>query len=193
MVVEVVEELLVVDHLGLSVKKHGGGLSEVLTSIKPLAHAVVMETLTGVLENVYSIHDEGLSGLEKKLLGVEESLGHALDLLVVVMINLAAMVKHVADVGDGESELVDGLGGLLVGSVPEAAHGVLKVLLDGVGIRDAVTNVGHSVEVEGTHEEALNKAGDLGVVVRVVGLGGGENASGSESLEHRVKKFNYYN
>ena len=42
MVTKVKEELLVVDHLGLTVKEHGGGLSEVLASIKPLAHAVVM-------------------------------------------------------------------------------------------------------------------------------------------------------
>ena len=58
MVVEVVEELLMVDHLGLAVEKHGGGLSEVLASIKPLAHAVVVKPFTSVLETVNTIDNE---------------------------------------------------------------------------------------------------------------------------------------
>ena len=57
-VVEIVEEFLVVNHLGLSVKEHGGGLAEMLTSIEPLAHAVVVETLTSVLEDVDTVDDE---------------------------------------------------------------------------------------------------------------------------------------
>ena len=193
-VVEVEEEFLVVNHLGLSVKEHGGGLAEVLTSIDPLAHAVVMKTLTGVLEDVHTVHNEGLVGLEEDLLGVEESLSHALDLLVVVVINFAAVVEHVTDVGDGKTKLVDGLGGLLVRSIPEATHGVLEVLLDGISIGDAVSNVGHAVEVEGTDKEALNEASDLGIVMRVVSLCAGDNHSGSESTIHLLvaKNFNYY-
>ena len=58
MVTEVKEELLVVNHLGLSVKKHGGGLSEVLASIKPLGHAVVVKSFASVLENVNTIDNE---------------------------------------------------------------------------------------------------------------------------------------
>ena len=42
---------------------------------------------------------------------------------------------------DSETELVNGLGGLLVGSIPEAAHSVLEVLLNWVGISNAVTNI----------------------------------------------------
>ena len=41
-VIEIEEKLLVVDHLGLSVKDHSGGLTEVLTSIDPFAHAVIV-------------------------------------------------------------------------------------------------------------------------------------------------------
>ena len=185
MVIEVVEEFLVVDHLGLAVKEHGGSLAEVLTSIEPLAHAVIVETLTGVLEDVDTVDDKGLGGLEEDLLGMEEGLGHALDLLVVVVVDLTAVVKHVADVRHGQTELVDGLGGLLVGSVPEAAHGVVEVLLDGVGVGDAVLHVGHAVEVEGTDEETLNDTSDLGVVVSVVSLSDGCNHCDSEILEHR--------
>lgn len=183
-VIEVVEELFVVDHLGLSVEEHSGGLAEVLTSIEPLAHAVVVETLTGVLENVDTVDDEGLGGLKEELLGVEEGLSHSLDLLVVVVVDLSAVVEHVTDVGDGETKLVNSLGDLLVGSVPEAAHGVLKMLLDGVGVRNAVANVGHAVEVEGTNEETFNDASNFGVVVSVVGRSDSGDESGSESLEH---------
>ena len=190
MVIEIVEELFVVDHLGLSVEEHGGSLTEVLTSIEPLAHAVVMETFTGILEHVDTVDDERLSGLEEDLLGVKVSLSHSLDLLVVVMIDLTAMVKHVANVGDGETKLVNSFGSLLVGSVPEATHGVLEVLLDGVGVGDAVADIGHAVEVESTDEESLNKAGDLGIVVSVVSGSEGSNKCSSESsLEHLIKSF----
>ena len=188
-VIKVVEELFVVDHLGLSVKKHGGGLAEVLTTVEPLAHAVVMETLTGVLKDVDTVDDERLGGLEQDLLGVEEGLSHSLDLLVVVMVNLTAMVEHVANVGHGQTELVNGLGGLLVGSIPEAAHRVLEVLLNWVGIGDAVADIGHAVEVESTNKEAFNKSGDLGVVVGVVSVGCSNDKSGSECLEHLVLKW----
>ena len=122
MVIEVIEKFLMVDHLGLSIEEHGSSLAEVLASIEPLAHAVIMETLTGIFENVDAVNGERLSGLKKDLLGMEESLSHSLDLLVIMMINLTAVVKHVTDIGDGETELVDGLGGLLVRSIPEAAH-----------------------------------------------------------------------
>jgi hypothetical protein len=184
MVVEVEEEFLVVNHLGLSVKKHGGGLTEVLSGINPLAHAVVMETLAGVLEHVDTVHDEGLVGLKEDLLGVEEGLSHSLDLLVVVVVDLTAVVEHVADVGNSETELVDGLGSLLVGSVPEATHGVLEMLLDGVGVGNAVGDVGHAMEVEGTDEETLDEASDFGVVMSVVGLRGRDNKNSGESTVH---------
>ena len=58
MVTKVKEELLVVDHLGLSVEKHGGSLSEVLASIKPLAHAVVVKSFASVFETVNTIDNE---------------------------------------------------------------------------------------------------------------------------------------
>ena len=161
-----------------------------LASVEPLAHAVVVETLASVLKNVHTVDDERLGGLEQDLLGVEEGLGHSLDLLVVVVVDLAAVVKHVTNVGHGQTKLVDGLGGLLVRSVPEAAHGVLEVLLDGIGVRNAVADVGHAVEVKGTNEEAFDEPGDLGVVVGVVSLGSGSDKSGGEiSLEHLVLKL----
>ena len=185
MVIEIVEEFLMVDHLGLSVEEHGGGLTEVLTSIEPFTHAVIVKTLTGILKNVDAVDDKRLSGLEEDLLGMEESLSHSLDLLVIVMIDFTAMVEHVTDVGDGETELVDGLGGLLVRSIPESAHGVFEVLLNGVGIRDAVTDIGHAVEVEGADEETFDEAGDLSIVVDVVSLSGNNNKRrGKCSLEH---------
>jgi hypothetical protein len=87
-VVEVEEEFLVVDHLGLSVQEHGSSLTEVLTSINPLTHAVVVETLTSIFKDVHAVDDERLIGLEEDLLRVEESLSHALDLLVVMVVNL---------------------------------------------------------------------------------------------------------
>ena len=186
-VVEIEEKLLMVDHLGLSVKKHGSSLTEVLTSIDPLAHAVVVETLAGVLKYVNAVDNQRLVGLKEDLLGVEEGLSHSLDLLVIVVVDLSAVVEHITDVGDSETELVDGLGGLLVGSVPESTHGVLQVLLNGVGISHAVSDVGHAVEVEGTHEEALNDASDFGVVMSVVSHSCDSNHCSSESTIHDIE------
>jgi len=114
MVIEVEEKFLMVDHLGLTVKKHGSGLTEVLSGIDPLAHAVVVETLTSILKDVDAVDNHRLVGLKKDLLGVEERLSHSLDLLVIMMVNLAAVIEHVADVGYSETKLVDSLGGLLV-------------------------------------------------------------------------------
>ena len=120
---------------------------------------------------------------------MEEGLSHSLDLLIIVMVDLTAMVEHVTDVGDRETKLVNGLSGLLVGSIPEAAHGVLEVLLDGVGVRHAVGNIGHTVEVEGTNEETLDETANFDVVVGVVGLGDSGNKSSGKRLEHSFKFF----
>ena len=111
MVIEVIEKFLVVDHLGLSIEEHGGGLTEVLASVEPVTHAVIVKTFTSIFEDVDTIDGKRLGGLEQDLLGMEESLSHSLNLLVIVVINLAAVVKHVTDIRDGESELINDLGG----------------------------------------------------------------------------------
>ena len=98
MVTKVIEKFIMVNHLGLSVKEHSSGLAEVLAGVEPLAHAVIVETLTGILEDVNSIDNEGLSGLEENLFGMEEGLSHSLDLLIVMMIDLSAVIKHVTNV-----------------------------------------------------------------------------------------------
>ena len=183
-VVEIKEEFLMVDHLGLTIKKHGSSLTEVLTSINPLTHAVVMETFTSVLENVDTVDNERLVGLEEDLLRVEERLSHPLDLLVIVVINLATVVEHVTDIGNSETELINSLGGLLVGTVPESTHSVFEMMLNRVGIRHAVSDVGHAVEVEGTDEETLDDARNLGVIMRISSLGGKGNYCSSESTIH---------
>ena len=184
-VVEVEEKFLMVDHLGLSVEEHSSSLTEVLASVDPLAHAIVMETLTSVLEHVDTVDDERLVGLKKDLLGVEERLSHPLDLLIIVMINLAAVVEHVADIGHGKTELINSLGGLLVGAVPESTHGVFEMMLNRVGIRNAVSDVGHAMEVKGTDEETLHDARNLGVIMSISSLGGDSDyCSSSESTVH---------
>ena len=111
---EIVEELLMVNHLGLAVKDHGRSLTKMLASVEPLAHAVVVETLTSVLKNVDSVDDERLSCLEQDLLRVEVGFGHPLNLLVVVMVDFAAVIKHVTDVRDSKSKLIESLGSFLV-------------------------------------------------------------------------------
>ena len=183
-VVEIKEEFLMVDHLGLTIEKHGSSLTEVLTSINPLTHAIVMETFTSVLENVDTVDNERLIGLEEDLLRVEERLSHPLNLLVIVVINLATVVEHVTDIGNSETELINSLGGLLVGTVPESTHSVFEMMLNRVGIRHAVSDVGHAVEVEGTDEETLDDARNLGVIMRISSLGGKGNYCSSESTIH---------
>jgi hypothetical protein len=86
--------------------------------------------------------------------------------------------------------LVNSFGGLLVGSVPETAHGVFKVLLNWVGVRDAVADIGHAVEIEGADEEALNEASNLNIVVSIISLSDDSNESCSESsLKHLIESF----
>ena len=57
-----------------------------------------METLTDILENVNSVYNNALGGFKQELLRVEERLSHPLDLLIVVMVNLATVVEHVANI-----------------------------------------------------------------------------------------------
>ena len=156
MVTEVKEKLLMVNHLSFSIEEHGSGLSEVLTGIEPLTHAVIMKTFASVFENVNSINNQRLLSLKEELLGVEEGFCHSLDLLVVVVINLSAVVKHIADVGNSETKLVDGLGSLLIGAIPEATHGVLKVLLNRICIGDTMANICHTMEVKSSDKETFH-------------------------------------
>lgn len=132
-----------------------------------MSHAVVMETLPDVLEHVYSIDDDALGSLKKELLGVEEGLGHPLDLLVVVMVNFPAVVKHITDIADSEPHLVDGFCHLLERSIPEAPHGVLQVLLKGHNFSEAVADVCHAVEVESSNEKSFDEARDFHIMVRI--------------------------
>ena len=99
-VVEVDEALLALDRPGPAVQEHGGGLSVVLASVEEVFHSVVMEGLAHVLEDVDSADDDALGVGFAQLLGVEEGLGHSLDLLVVVVVELSAVVEHVAEVRD---------------------------------------------------------------------------------------------
>ena len=109
MVIEVIEEFLVIDHLGLSVKEHGGSLTEVLTSIEPLAHAVVVETLTSVLEDVDTVDSEGLSSFEQDLLGVEEGLTSGLKLLNISFTDRGTVLHDQTDLADELAKLEDAI------------------------------------------------------------------------------------
>ena len=83
------------DHLCLSVKKHGSSLTKVLTRIKEVAHTVVMERFSNILKNVNTINDDAFSGFEEKLFWMKEGFSHSLDLFVIMVINFATVVKHV--------------------------------------------------------------------------------------------------
>jgi len=133
-IVEVEEQLLVVNHLCLSVQKHGSSLAEVFTGVNPLAHTVVMKTLACIFKHIHTVDNQRLVSLKKNLLRVQERLGHSLDLLVVVVVDLSTVVKHITNVRDSKTKLINSLGGLLVRSIPETTHGVLEMLLDWVSI-----------------------------------------------------------
>ena len=65
-----------------------------------MAHSVIMETLTNVFEDVYSVNNDTLCSLEQELFGMKESFSHSLDLFIVVVIDLAAVVEHIANIRD---------------------------------------------------------------------------------------------
>ena len=69
-----------------------------LSRIKEVAHSVIVETLANIFENIYSINNNTLGGFKKELLRMKESLSHPLDLLVVVVVDFATVVKHVTDI-----------------------------------------------------------------------------------------------
>ena len=104
-VVEVDEALFVFDRLGPAVLEHGGALFEVIVSVEEVSHSVVVQglvfiqkndySLAYVLEDVDSADDDALGVGFAQLLGMEEGLGHSLDLLVVVVVGLSAVVEHV--------------------------------------------------------------------------------------------------
>ena len=102
------------NHLCLSVKKHSSSLTKVLTRVKEVSHAVVMERFSNILKNINTINDDALGGFEEKLLWMEEGFGHSLDLFVIMVINFATVVKHITKIRDRESHLIDGLCALLV-------------------------------------------------------------------------------
>ena len=63
-----------------------------------MAHSVIVETFANIFENVNSVNNNALSGFKKELLRMEESLSHPLDLLIVVMVDFATVIEHVADI-----------------------------------------------------------------------------------------------
>ena len=65
---------------------------------------------------------------------MKEGFRHSLDLFIVMVINLSTVVKHIANVGNSETNTINGLSSLLVGAIPESAHSVLPVLTNWVCI-----------------------------------------------------------
>ena len=63
-----------------------------------MSHSVIVKTLSDILEDVDSINDDAFSSLKKKLFWMEEGFSHSLNLLIVMVINLSAMIKHVANI-----------------------------------------------------------------------------------------------
>lgn len=57
-----------------------------------------METLTDIFKDVDSVNNDTFCGLEQELFGMKESFSHSLDLFIVVVIDLAAMVEHIANI-----------------------------------------------------------------------------------------------
>ena len=100
------------------------------------------------------------------------------------MINLATMVQDVTNVRNCESKLLDSDGHFLEGSIPEATHSVLIMRLNWIVICDAVRDVGHSVEVKSTDEEALDQVGNLVHSVIIVGHGDSSHKRSCKCLVH---------
>ena len=145
------------NHLGLAIENHGSSLAEMLTRVEPVSHSVVMDTLSRILIYVHSINDQVFSCFHENLFRVKERFSHTLDLFVVMMVDFTAVVKHVTDIRNSETHLLDGDTDFLEGAIPEATHCVLKVLLNGVVNDHTVRQIGHSMEIESSNEESLNE------------------------------------
>ena len=89
-----------------------------------MSHSVIVKTLSDILEDVDSINDDAFSSLKKKLFWMEEGFSHSLNLLIVMVINLSAMIKHVANIRYCKSHLVNSFGYFLIRAIPESSHGI---------------------------------------------------------------------
>ena len=64
------------------------------------------------------------------------------------------------------------------------------MLLNGVGIRDTVCDISHAMEIEGTDEETLYEASNLGIVMGIVSLSEDSNeCSSKSSLVHLIESI----
>ena len=59
-----------------------------------------MKTLTDIFKDVDSVNNDTFCSLEQELFGMKESFSHSLNLLIVVVIDLAAVVEHIANIRD---------------------------------------------------------------------------------------------
>ena len=57
-----------------------------------------MERFSDIFENINSINNDALSCFEEELFWMEERFSHSLDLFVIVVVDLSAMVEHVANI-----------------------------------------------------------------------------------------------
>ena len=57
-----------------------------------------MEGFSDIFENINSINNDALSCFEEELFWMEERFSHSLDLFVIVVVDLSAMVEHVANI-----------------------------------------------------------------------------------------------
>ena len=101
------------------------------------------------------------------------------------MIDLATVVQDVANVGDSEAKLLNSDRRFLEGAIPETAHGVLVVLLDGVVRLYAVSDISHTMEVESADKETLNQVSNFVFTVIVVSHGDSGHQCTGKCFVHR--------
>ena len=57
-----------------------------------------MKRFSDIFENINSINDDALSCFEEELFWMKERFSHSLDLFIIVVVDLSAMVEHIANI-----------------------------------------------------------------------------------------------
>ena len=141
----------------LTVERLSADVTPVLPTFLELTETVADESVSHVVVDVHSVDHDVLPAIKKDALWMQQGIRHLVDLLIVVMIDLATVTEHQRNVGNRKAQCVNRCSCVGVGASPETAHGVHKVVLEIPGVFGAMFSVVHAVVIERPLEEAVHE------------------------------------